>query len=213
MALIAEAQSNGENNQNRIDNHETDIVKLTTNMTMNAQNIQTLLNNFRDSLLRFHVETKISPVHWPSNTVVTYETKLLDTHKAMEIESGVFTAPLRGVYGFFFDSHFNCDITALSLYLYHNDLKIEIHVCKTSFSNNAVITSNNVYFARKMEVGDTLKIISGNSDFNFGYFPVKFMGFLLKKYYVLFLWENISFSSSSFQLKLNFLLHCCLNHK
>ncbi len=146
------------------------------------KNLTTLSNNFEDSILRFHVETDTSSFHWPFNKLVTYKTKVVDTHNAIDIGTGIFTAPLTGVYGFFFYSEFYCDDSKyFSLYLYHNNSKIEIYKSHGESFNTKFITSKSVYFAREMEVNDTLKIFSGTADFNFSLSPTKFMGFLLKK--------------------------------
>ncbi len=178
--FITEVQSIVENNQDRINIHETFIEALRSNMTTNSHDIQTLLDNFKDSLLRFHVETKIMHNYWPEETVVTYEKKVVDTHNAMNIESGIFTAPLIGVYGFFFYSEIDCGNNRY-LYVYHNDLKINIQACWTDSKDDSVLTSNSVYFASEMKVGDTLKIFSGSALISLGLLPSKFMGFLLEK--------------------------------
>jgi len=167
-------------NIDRINNLGTDIAALRSETIKNAQDIQTLLNNFEDSLLRFHVETKNQTEDWPLESVVTYKTKVVDTHNAIDISSGIFTAPLTGVYGFFFFARFGCASSARNLYMYHNDLQIVIQRC-SSPSSSTYYKSNSVYFAWEMQVGDTLKIYSGNAQIDLIYIQAKFMGFFLEK--------------------------------
>jgi len=185
--LITEVQVDVDTNTNEIksisseiNSISSEISVLKSDITTNARQIETLANQFEASLLRFHVEAKWDGTEWPADKVVTYEIEVVDTHNAMDIGSGIFTAPMAGVYGFFFYSRFSCQAIR-HLYVYHNDLKIEIQVCYTDSFDDHVITSNSVYFAREMEVGDTIKIFSGSAIINMVQFRPKFTGFLLEE--------------------------------
>jgi len=59
-------------------------------------------------LFRFAVATKYAKIFWSTNSVVTYYYKDVDTHNAMDMGTGIFTAPISGVYGFTFTAQFDC---------------------------------------------------------------------------------------------------------
>jgi hypothetical protein len=169
----------------RLHNHGTEFSKLNRKAILNGHDIQTLSDSFEESdNLRFHVETRISTVYWPLETDVTYEREVVDTHDAMDIGLGIFTAPMTGVYGFFLYSEFYCDYNVRILYLYHNEEKVSIQLCHKDLPEGSGYSSNSVYFAREMNVGDTLKIFSGSAQLHLN-FPAKFMGFLLERKLIL----------------------------
>ncbi len=139
-----------------------------------------LTTNLNGNALRFHVETKIEGISWPYNTLITYQTKFTDTHNAMNTETGIFTAPFSGTYGFVFYGEFKCDGPYRYLYIYHNGARSKkIYHCYGS--NSAAYSGSSVYFALSLKQGDTVGIFSGTAFVFLGYHPAKFTGFLLQK--------------------------------
>ena len=167
---------NGEdikNNKDEISSNKIDI------QILNSTH-QALLDRFEKSNLKFHVETKQSSSYWPINTVVTYEQKLVDTHSAVDLSSGTFTAPFDGVYAFYFFGLFHAHDSPMApdscyLYAFHNDLKILIF-----YRYYIEYEGSLVYFALDLKRNDKVNINSGSFDLSTGSFPAKFMGFLLE---------------------------------
>ncbi len=64
---------------------------------------------------------------YPYNTDVVYKTELVDTHNAMDPESGTFHAPFAGTYGFMFYALIGINVIKLyssSLMLNLNKLEL-----------------------------------------------------------------------------------------
>jgi hypothetical protein len=118
---------------------------------------------------------------WPSHRVVTYDKKLVDTHTAMNMSSGIFTVPCSGTYGFLFNAEFFCDFTSRSAHVYQNEEKIQIFHCSTLYQRPSFRRTNSVYFALKLSENDTVKIWSGSAYLNLNYSAAKFMGLLLHR--------------------------------
>jgi hypothetical protein len=145
----------------------------------NADNV--LTNSLNDNALRFHVETRTGN-SWPYNTFITYETKLTDTHNAMNTETGLFTAPFSGTYGFVFYAEFYCDIAAYRyLYIDHNGENSHIHYCHDQGNSAGGVSGSSIYFAISLKQGDTVGIFSGYAYVSINEHPAKFTGFLLQK--------------------------------
>ncbi len=163
----------------RFESHDSEIKKLTSIIEglKNADNI--LTNSLKDNALRFHVETKQESRGWPQNTLITYNTKLIDTHNAMNTETGLFTAPFSGTYGFVFYGEFYCDSTNRYLYIDHNGARSTIYHCITGASVDK--SGSSIYFALSLKQGDTVGIFSGDAYVYLVYYPAKFTGFLLQK--------------------------------
>ena len=130
-------------------------------------------SKFDKSNLKFHVETKQGDIYWPEYTDVTYETKLADTHNALDMASGIFTAPFDGVYGFMFYSVFCTDNG--HLHVVHNDVYIDVFYRYTQADTTQAST---VYFALNLKQNDKVKIYSSTSSMHYG-LHATFMGFLL----------------------------------
>ncbi len=137
-----------------------------------------LTNNLNDNALRFHVETTFLSSNWPQNTLITYATKLTDTHNAMNTETGLFTAPFSGTYGFVFYAEFYCYNNELEVN--HNGEKSKISYCYTSTSTYD-LTSSSIYFALTLKQGDEVGIFSSSSKVFLNNHPAKFTGFLFQK--------------------------------
>jgi hypothetical protein len=176
-----------------IKTHDSDIKKLTTSFegmasTMEgmARTIESLKNadnvltaNQKDNALRFHVETKLENVDWPQNTLINYKTKLTDTHNAMNTETGFFTAPFSGTYGFVFYARIYCDDVGRNLYIDHNGARSNIYHCYGGNSDDD--SSSSIYFAISLKQGDEVGIFVETAYVSLVYFPAKFTGFLLQK--------------------------------
>ena len=122
--------------------------------------------------------------HWPLNTLITYETKNTDTHNAMNTETGLFTAPFLGTYGFVFYGEFYCDGESRNLYIDHNGARSKIYHCYESISvtgNSVGDSGSNIYFAISLKQGDEVGIFVETANVRLGSYPAKFTGFLLKK--------------------------------
>jgi hypothetical protein len=165
---------------------DSEIKKLTTTIEGMACTIEglkntdiALTNNQKDSSLRFHVETKQTTSFWEFNSLISYRSKLTDTHNAMNTGTGTFTAPFSGKYGFVFYSTFYCDNTYRELYLYLNGGKGKIFHCFTSTTYDYRSTS--VYFALTLKTGDTVGIYTGTAQVALWPHAAKFTGFLLQK--------------------------------
>ncbi len=144
----------------------------------NVDNV--LTNSLNDNALRFHVETRTADAYWPYNTLISYETKLTDTHNAMNTETGFFTAPFSGTYGFVFYAEFGCDVSqSRILYVDHNGARSKIY--HYHGSNSVDYPGSSIYFALSLKQGDTVGIFSGTADVGLYYHPAKFTGFLLQK--------------------------------
>jgi hypothetical protein len=140
-----------------------------------------LTNNQKDSALRFHVETKLGSNHWPQNTLISFVTKLTDTHNAMSTGTGKFTAPFSGTYGFVFYADFWRHTNSRFLYVDHNGARSKIFEGSTSVDYTHDYISSSIYFALSLEQGDEVRIFSGNADVSIYVHPAKFTGFLLQK--------------------------------
>ncbi len=141
-----------------------------------ADNI--LTNDQKDSALRFHVETKQGD-YWMQETFINYETKLIDTHNTMNTETGIFTAPFSGIYGFVFYARLYCDSTDRYLYVDHNVARSNIHSCHGG--STFIHISTSIYFSLSLNQGDTVGIFTGNALVRIDPHPAKFTGFLLQK--------------------------------
>jgi hypothetical protein len=141
----------------------------------NADNV--LTNSLNDNALRFHVERKLVS-SWPYNTFITYETKLTDTHNAMNTETGLFTAPFSGTFGFVFYGEFYCDGASRNLYVDHNGARSKIYYC---YNDSNDYSSSSIYFAISLKQGDTVGIFVETAYVYLGHHPAKFTGFLLQK--------------------------------
>jgi hypothetical protein len=141
-----------------------------------------LTNSLNDNALRFHVETKLADFSLPS-AVITYETKLTDTHNAMNTGNGIFTAPFSGTFGFLFYAQFWCDAKDRYLYVDHNGARSKIFLCDTDYIDSSISysSSSNVYFALNLKQDDKVGIFTGSVSLWSKPFPAKFTGFLLQK--------------------------------
>ena len=114
-------------------------------------------------------------------TGITYGVEVLDTHNAMDTGSGYFTAPIGGIYGFFF--------TAVMYKRNMNDPN-NIVVCVNdqtvkafNFQYNLAATSETTYFALNLNVGDRVSMYQGGGEgIQIQFNPITFMGFLMQKY-------------------------------
>ena len=179
---ISENRGNVQSNKQNIGTNGENIEINKNNIIKNNEEIQhldskhqELSSKFDKSNLKFHVETKQGDIWWPENTDVTYETKLADTHNALDMASGIFTAPFDGVYGFMFYSWFCTDNG--NLYAGHNDVWVHVFNRYNSAPTDTNQAST-VYFALNLKQNDKLKINSSTSKMYHG-FPATFTGFLL----------------------------------
>ena len=139
-----------------------------------------LTTNQKDNALRFHVETDTGGV-WPENTLITYHYKLTDTHNAMNISSGYFTAPFSGNYGFVFYATFKCGREDVrELFVKKGNEKIELFFCQTD-DNTDISKSSSVYFALSLKKGEGIVLNAGTTYSRLDLHPAKFTGFLLQK--------------------------------
>ncbi len=106
--------------------------------------ISVLTNNLHDNAIRFHVETISEAATWPYNTLITYQTKLTDTHNAMNAETGIFTAPFSGTYGFVFYAYFVCESEDRYFFVEHHGTRSLIARFYSSSSNSFI--SSSIYF-------------------------------------------------------------------
>ncbi len=148
----------------------------------NAQNLQTLtdrLNNFQNSLVKFHVESDAGTGHWPSNTGITYVHEIMDTHNAMDPGSGYFTAPFSGTYGFFFTA-----VMYKRVMYDPNNLIVGINdvpVKSFNFQYDLSATSETTYFALNLNAGDRVNMFQGTGEgVHLQWNPVTFMGYLMQ---------------------------------
>jgi hypothetical protein len=141
--------------------------------------INVLTTNQNDSSLRFHVETKAGSGYLPLQSRITYETELTDTHNAMNKETGIFTAPFAGTFGFVFYAKFLTDYDQHQLYVDHNQARIAIFGYHIDSSSEYGSTS--AYFALSLKKDDTVGIYTGTAKIGFYSYPAKFTGFLLQK--------------------------------
>ena len=142
------------------------------------KNLDTRMGRFEKSLFKFHVETRTEAwYYWPKNTPLTYSKELVDTHNSMDPLSGTFVAPFSGTFGFMFYTHLQVAREDRYLFAVHNGNYITISYSWHSYED---ANSHNIYFALKMNQGDTLQINSGRASIHIGNFPSKFMGFLLQ---------------------------------
>ncbi len=105
-------------------NLKTTIESMTSTIEGLNNEVNVLKNSLYDNALRFHVENRTQP-----GDVITYESKLIDTHNAMNIETGTFTAPFSGSYGFVLYARFQCfndgnsqlfyDVVGSNIFLYY----------------------------------------------------------------------------------------------
>jgi hypothetical protein len=112
--------------------------------------------------------------------LITYDTKLTDTHNAMNTETGFFTAPFSGTYGFVFYGEFQCSSGPRALYFDHNGARSSIYMCDNN-ENIFIYQSSSIYFGLSLKQGDMVGIFAGDSQIKLGYHPAKFTGFLLQK--------------------------------
>jgi hypothetical protein len=172
----------------KIESHDSEIKKITTLIESMASTIEglknannILTNSLNDSALRFHVETISEAATWPFDTLITYQTKLTDTHNAMNTETGLFTAPFSGTYGFVFYGEFFCDSYSRSLYFDHNGARSKNFECYND-ENVYISQSSSVYFALSLKQGDAVGIFTEFAYVKLDFHPAKFTGFLLQKY-------------------------------
>ncbi len=165
---------------------DSEIQKLSTTIESMASTIESLKSadnvltaNQKDNALRFHVETRTGSF-WPENTFITYKTKLTDTHNAMNTETGLFTAPFSGTFGFVFYAELYCDGGYRDLYIHHNGARSKsIYRCVGSSSSD--FSGSSIYFALSLKQGDEVGIFSGTASVVIENYPAKFTGFLLQK--------------------------------
>ena len=133
--------------------------------------------SLRDSHVNFAVERYYEGV-WPSDQIVTYDSKLADSHDAFDLTTGFFTAPVHGTYTFFFRADLRCDTTGRKLYAVKNQEKYGI---KWSYTTSSVYiyTYPTLFFTYRLNSGDKVGIDSGDSDIK--YF-INFSGFLLPSF-------------------------------
>ena len=137
-------------------------------------------------LFRFSAATKYeAEFTWPKDSVITYVYKEVDTHNALNMGTGAFTAPFSGVYGFTFTARFNCGYDGRGLSVFHNEkYAFTIHQCRlllTDSTSDYIYVSDTVHFTRIMQKGDRLQIYSGTAELNTSIVNARFNGFLLKK--------------------------------
>jgi hypothetical protein len=119
--------------------------------------------------------------HWPLNTLITYETKNTDTHNSINAETGLFSAPFSGSYGFLFYARFLCASEGSYLNVDHNGARSKIYYCQTD-SESLYSSSSSVYFTLSLNQGDAVGIFTGTAYVKLDLHPAKFTGFLLQKY-------------------------------
>ena len=134
--------------------------------------------SLRDSHVNFAVERYYEGV-WPSDQIVTYDSKLADSHDAFDLTTGFFTAPVHGTYTFFFRASMRCDLTWVRrLYAVKNQEKSEIKFCYIT-SPVYFDTDPTVFFTYQLNTGDKVGIDSGDSNVRY---LIKFSGFLLPSF-------------------------------
>jgi hypothetical protein len=95
----------------------------------------------------------------------------------MNTETGLFTAPFSGTYGFVFYSYLFCGKTSGQLNVDHNGARSAIYRC-----NSITDKSSSVYFALSLKQGDTVGIFAEYATPHLFSYPAKFTGFLLQKH-------------------------------
>jgi hypothetical protein len=137
-------------------------------------------NNLFDNALRFHVETQLDDAWWTQYLLLTYENKIADTHNAMNTETGLFTAPFSGIYGFLFYAYFDCDSELRNLSVEINGARLSIFGCQTDSVSHDYV-SRSIYFAYTLMQGGTVGIYTDTAKLMLYPHPAKFTGFLLQK--------------------------------
>ena len=153
----------------------TDLINVMSNTVSNLDvRIGSLDGAIRNSQVNFAVERSGA---WPFDQIVTYAWKLSDSHNAISVETGMFSAPIAGTYIFFFFAHIECAKQDRFLFAMKNQDKFQIFRC---YSDEYVGASRTIVFTLQLNAGDQVGINSGSSLI---YDYQKFYGFLLPSFW------------------------------
>ncbi len=97
----------------------------------------------------------------------------------MNTETGLFTAPFSGTFGFVFYAEFYCDSSpSRNLYIDHNGARSKIYHC---YGGSSGYSGSSIYFALSLKQGDEVGIFVEIAYVDLEDHPAKFTGFLLQK--------------------------------
>ena len=161
-----------------------DNIRRIANSEVSIQSLSDNYYNYRNSQVKFYVETQHSGEGqnlWPDNSRITYITKHIDTHNA--VNDGQFTAPISGLYGFVFTADFRQNAKGLGRTV---NVNINDGFSGKSLYNDImgvdpyIVQTFSAFFAIQLNQGDRLDLSTGYSCFDVNSNPAFWMGYLIQ---------------------------------
>ena len=136
------------------------------------------------SLVKFYAQTPCcqGSATWPDNAPITFEVIFLDSHNALIESSGIFVAPITGVYAFTFTADFRIfnerpEFAYLNINI--NEQWVRGYLFD-SYHDDAIIQAFSITVALKLNQGDGLYFsTSGDPCFDISRNPATLLGYLL----------------------------------
>ncbi len=116
------------------------------------------------------------------NSVITFDSELVDSHSSMNHSQGIFTVPLNGTYQFSFYADIVTSETAV-IFVHLNDKVVKKFQFFGSNLNDKEILQRSIHFGLTLSQGDSVKMVNGPDAHSLLalHNPIQFIGVLVNK--------------------------------
>jgi hypothetical protein len=154
-----------------------------TNLRIITGHTNDVIEKILEGPVRFHTQaTQDHITVWPPNSVITFDSELVDSHSSMNHPQGIFTAPITGTYQFSFHADILTSETA-AIFVYHNDKIVKKFQFFASNLNDKEILQRSIHFGLTLSQGDSVKLANGPDAHSLLalHNPIQFIGVLVNK--------------------------------
>ncbi len=157
--------------------------EITTQLTALLNQQGSLIEKILEGPVRFHTQaTQDYITFWPPNSVITFDSELVDSHSSMNHPQGVFTVPMNGNYQFSFYADIVTSETAV-IFVHLNDKVVNNFQFFASNLNEKEILQRSIHFGLTLSQGDSVKLANGPDAHSLLalHNPIQFIGVLVNK--------------------------------